>query len=166
MRRYAYVGPDEIAKRNHVTARYHIRSARDVVTFLKESRCEADVDGAYTATFVILDDGLWIADRRSEHVACARVGDVRSAGELRFTVSSANIEIVEVSNQSTGYCPEPESWPAVANAFAQLAILHPSQFTQSVVFRRCNGCQSRLIVKHEHFVCDVCCAPLAAEWNF
>jgi len=61
-------------------------------------------------TFVIDQSGtLLVADRQSEHVACAGRQPVLSAGEMTFLVSGKVVEMAEVSNQSTGYCPEPES---------------------------------------------------------
>ncbi|BDA71358.1 hypothetical protein CAL7716_055240 [Calothrix sp. PCC 7716] len=53
-----------------------------------------------------VDEQLWIADRHSEHVQCARGQRVLSAGEITFTLASSNVLVSEVSNQSTGYCPE------------------------------------------------------------
>src|SRR5262249_31051208 len=122
--------------------------------------------GLLAATFVIDDqEGLRIADRRSEHVACAGSGPVRAAGELFLRVEGGEVEVVEVSNQSTGYCPEPESWPAVAAALARAGVPHPGRFTTEVVFRRCGRCGQRNIVKDGWFVCGVCGAELPSQWN-
>ena len=74
--------------------------------------------------------------------------------------------MVEVSNQSTGYCPEPESWPAVAAALGRIGVRHPGQFTTEVVFRRCVKCGERNVVKGGWFVCGVCEAELPQQWNF
>ena len=73
--------------------------------------------------------------------------------------------MVEVSNQSTGYCPEPESWPAVARALAFLGTDAPPGYTTVFIFRRCTACGQINLVKEDWFYCAVCQAPLPAEWN-
>jgi hypothetical protein len=92
-RLYHYVGPREILSRAG-------RSGKRIHS--------GDLQNPAWFTFVVDEHGsLLIADRRSEHVACACGRPVLSAGEM-FVRGG---EVVEVSNQSTGYCPEPESWP-------------------------------------------------------
>ncbi len=119
-----------------------------------------------TVTFIVDTDGLlWIADRHSEHVACARGGDVLSAGEMTFGNEDGKVAVVEVTNQSTGYCPEPGSWPAVAVALDRAGIQHPNGFTQSFLFRRCDSCGQTNIVKEGDFTCAVCGTELNQEWN-
>jgi hypothetical protein len=71
-----------------------------------------------------------------------------------------------VTNQSTGYCPEPESWPAVATALDRIGVAHPGRFTQEIVFRRCTACGERNVVKDGWYVCGSCGADLPADWNF
>ncbi|MBF0289995.1 MAG: hypothetical protein HQM14_19435, partial [SAR324 cluster bacterium] len=63
---------------------------------------------------ISLNQELLLAPQRSEHVACAAGRDVLSAGQMAFDPETVSLE--EVTNQSTGYCPEPESWDAVAMA--------------------------------------------------
>jgi hypothetical protein len=75
-------------------------------------------------------------------------------------------EVVEITNQSTGYCPEPESWPAVAASLDRAGIAHPGRFTHEVIFRRCTSCGERSIVKDGWFACAVCGGELPALWNF
>ncbi len=124
-------------------------------------------DGLIAATFVIDAKGtLLLADRRSEHVACAGGGPVQSAGEMFFLVAGGHVEVVEVSNQSTGFCPEPESWPAVAVALDRAGIAHPGRFTTEVVFRRCESCGERNVVRSGWFACGACGADLPKGWNF
>jgi hypothetical protein len=68
-------------------------------------------------TFVVRGDGvLRLAPRRSEHVACGGGEPVPSAGEISFREDAGRGAVREVSNQSTGYCPDVDSWPAVAGA--------------------------------------------------
>lgn len=73
---------------------------------------------------------------------------------------------MEVSNQSTGFCPEPESWPHVAAALESVSLHHPGGFTTSIVFRLCPDCRERNIVKDGWFTCDLCGASLPVHWNF
>jgi hypothetical protein len=158
VRRYHYVGPEEIAKRfASAPPGTAIRAAADLAPL---ARGEA-------MTFVVDADGvLRVANRRSEHVACAGGGAVLSAGELVALQDRAGIRITEISNQSTGYCPEPESWPAVAKALDDAGIAHPAGFTYEAIFRRCPSCGQRNLVKDGWFVCEVCNGDLPPTWNF
>jgi hypothetical protein len=167
-RLYRYVGPDAVrARSGGGPSGAPIRSVRDLRAWTERARHAPGDGGLVAATFVIDAAGeLLLANRRSEHVACAGGGPVLSAGEMFFLVQSDLIEAVEVSNQSTGYCPEPESWPAVAAALERLGITHPGRFTLAVVFRRCERCGERNVVKDGWFVCAVCGAELPVEWNF
>ena len=118
-----------------------------------------------TATFVIDSTGkLRLADRRSEHMVCAGGLPVYAAGEMTF--DAVNLAVVEVTNQSTGYCPEPESWPTVATALDVMGIEHPGQYTTSLIFRRCQKCKATNIVKDNWFKCAVCGAGLPDAWNY
>ena len=105
-----------------------------------------------------------IADRRSEHVACAGGGPVRSAGEMTFAVDSA-IEVTAASNQSTGFCPEPESWPAVAATLRAVGFAAPAAFDPACHFRRCPSCDGVTLVKNGVFECGLCGVPLPTEYN-
>lgn len=166
-RLYHYVGPPEIAEK----ARGHpagtpIDSPSDVIRWARElgqmSRGEL-----LPATFIIDDRGrLLIADRHSEHVACAGGEAVQAAGEVFFAIDGADISVAEISNLSTGYCPEPECWSAVAAALDGAGLPHPVAFTTACQFRRCPDCGQRNLVKDGHFACAVCGAELPARWNF
>lgn len=117
-------------------------------------------------TFVVgLDGILRLAPRRSEHVVCAGGEAVLGAGEMSFRDESGRWTADEVSNQSTGYCPDTRSWPAVAAALDRAGLTRPSGFTHEVVFRRCPSCAGLNIVREEYFVCVFCDASLPAEWN-
>jgi hypothetical protein len=123
--------------------------------------------GVVAVTFVVDEQGrLLVADRRSEHVACSAGHPVQSAGEMFLAREGSGWRVVEVSNQSTGFCPEPESWPAVAAALDGAGIPHPGGFTLAVVFRRCVACGQRNVVKGGRFTCDVCGAERPPGWNF
>ena len=168
---YPYVGPAHLAK--HAASdspRFRMASGAEVAEWMEKQR-ETASEGTLTVTFVVLADGLWVADRHSEHVACARGAAVYSAGEMTFALDRRgrgrpSVEVVHVTNQSTGYCPEPESWPAVAAALDAAGIAHPGGFTAEMVFRRCPKCGSTNIVKDDWFECPVCGAELPRTWNF
>jgi hypothetical protein len=143
-----------------------IRSVADVECWIQETHQQPDPWGLIVATFVIMEDGiLRLADRHSEHVACAGGRAVRSAGEMGFAFGSNGWEVHEVSNQSTGYCPEPTSWPAVAEALETIHLPHPARFTQAYLFRRCPACHQLNLIKDEVFACAVCDNELPTEWN-
>lgn len=167
-RLYHYVGPAGIAAR--VAGRpggTQIGSAADLVSWCVAAGQKPDRGGLIAVTFVIDADGqLLVADRHSEHVACAGGGPVLSAGEMFLSVASERVEVIEVSNQSTGFCPEPESWSVVAAALDRASLPHPVRFTTEITFRRCQVCGERNVVKDGWFVCGVCGADLPAGWNF
>jgi hypothetical protein len=86
-------------------------------------------------TYVVDVDGvLRLAPRRSEHVACAGGGKVLAAGEVALVWCPAGWTVSEVSNQSTGYCPDPSSWSAVAAALDRAGLDRPGGFTSKFVF--------------------------------
>jgi hypothetical protein len=127
-------------------------------------RTRAEVDEP--ATFVIgLDGTLRLAPRRSEHVALAEGHDVLAAGEMTFAPAGSGWYVSAVTNQSTGYCPDPDSWPAVARALDRLGVPHPGHFTNEFIFRRCPTCGERNIVRDADFICAVCDGALPARWN-
>ena len=165
---YPYVGPAHLANRASAeTLRLRVDSQVTLAAWVIE-QSETDADGRLTVTFVVLPDGLWVADRHSEHVACARGGPVYSAGEMTCAVDRRrrSVEVVYVTNQSTGFCPEPESWPAVGAALDAAGIAHPGGFSAEMVFRRCPKCAATNIVKDGWFECAVCGAELPREWNY
>jgi hypothetical protein len=167
-RHHPYVGPAALQARvAGGPAATPIRSAADLLAWVRETGQRPGPDGLLAATFVIDASGdLRVADRRSEHVACAGGGPVLSAGELFLLVRDGRAAVAEASNQSTGYCPEPESWAVVAAALDRLGLPHPGRFTTALVFCRCEGCGERNVGKDGWFVCGVCGADLPEGWNF
>ncbi|AKH84084.1 hypothetical protein AA958_19985 [Streptomyces sp. CNQ-509] len=163
-RGYRYVGPVELkaAVRPGGGGR-RIGSAADFDGWIME---QSAVELAEPFTFVVGRDGvLRLAPRRSEHVACAGGDMVLSAGEISFVREADRWAVSEVSNQSTGYCPDVDSWAEVARALDAAGLRRPSGFTHEVVFRRCPGCQERTIVREDDFVCVFCGTDLPAEGN-
>ncbi|MGW3156484.1 hypothetical protein [Streptomyces sp. NPDC001089] len=163
-RSYRYVGPVElkVAVRPGNGGR-RIGSAVDFDGWIVE---QSAVELAEPFTFVVGMDGvLRLAPRRSEHVACADGDMVLSAGEISFTREAGRWTVSEVSNQSTGYCPDVAFWAEVARALDAVELRRPSAFTHEVVFRRCLDCQEHNIVREDDFVCVFCDSDLPAAWN-
>lgn len=163
MRLYDYVGPEAIRARERGEVGVRVGSRDDLAAWLAVHP-EAVVEGA---TFVVdVDGALRLAPRRSEHLDCAGGGPVRAAGEVRFAKVAGRPVVAEISNQSTGYCPDPDCWPAVAAALGAAGIPGPRGFTDAFVFRRCAACRQINLVKDEWFVCAGCDAELPRAWNF
>ncbi len=164
---YQYVGPKKIVERAPaIPAGVRIESPADVLRWIKQTHQELNATRSVITTFVIDEVGwLLIADRRSEHVACAGGQPVQSAGEMTFTMNGNQVSVTWVSNQSTGYCPEPDSWPAVSTALSRAGIAAPAGFSQEILFRRCPGCGAINIVKDGVFECGLCATPLPENWN-
>ena len=180
-RSYQYVGPQELwhALEDSPSGTV-IKSSTDVISWIKNYKQEVSPDGLYWVTYTMLVSGeLCIADRHSEHVACASGGPVLAAGELAFDIALKSsqakrniksdgdkVKIIEASNQSTGFCPEPDCWKAVKHALKGTGIIYPNELTYIVCFRLCNHCNQRNIVKDNYFVCSCCGEELPKEWNF
>jgi len=160
---YPYVGPEAVRRRALSSPRgAPVTSLQDVATWLHRHP-EARSEGA---TYVVDVAGrLLLAPRRSEHVACAGGADVLAAGELRFAHRGAGFFVAELSNLSTGYCPDVSCWDAVAWASRGLGVSLPEGFTASMCFRRCVACAEVNLVKEGWFVCVFCEADLPATWN-
>ncbi|WP_314251421.1 hypothetical protein [Streptomyces sp. DSM 40907] len=162
---YRYVGPAGL--RALVRPEGEGRSIRSAAEFEDWASGPAAAELSEPVTFVVDRAGvLRLAPRRSEHVVCAGGGTVLSAGEITFGRESGRWMVRAVSNQSTGYCPDTSSWPAVADALDAAGLgLRPVGFTHEVVFRRCPDCAQLNIVRDEHFVCVFCDASLPPAWN-
>ncbi|MGW6842745.1 hypothetical protein [Streptomyces sp. NPDC054958] len=161
---YRYVGPVEL--RALVRPEGEGRRIRSAEEFEDWASGPAAAELSEPVTFVVDRAGvLRLAPRRSEHLVCAGGGTVLSAGEMAFGREAGRWVVREVSNQSTGYCPDTCSWPAVADALDAAGIGHPGGFTHEVVFRRCPTCEQLNIVRDEDFVCVFCDGPLPRRWN-
>ncbi|MFE0513510.1 hypothetical protein, partial [Streptomyces sp. NPDC058964] len=163
-RLYGYVGPDHLLDLVRPDAAGEgIRCAGDLARWVS---ARGALETAEPFTFVVDAEGvLRLAPRRSEHVVCAAGGAVLAAGEISFRVDSGRWLVDEVGNQSTGYCPDVDSWPAVADALDRAGLVRPAGFTHEVVFRRCVSCQEVNVVREGHFVCVFCDEELPPDWN-
>jgi hypothetical protein len=159
-RLYEYVGPKAIrALAADGPGGALIRSCADLLPWVEGKRA--------ALTFIVDARGeLRVADRHSEHVACAGGAPVRAAGELFVEHDGAALRVVEVSNQSTGYCPESACWADVARALDAIGLAPPGGFTLVCEFRRCPSCGERNLVKDGWLVCGTCGGELPVEWNF
>lgn len=167
MRMYKYVGSDEVrASAVGFPIGTRIQSIDNLKAWINKTSQQPDAWGLIPATFVVdAECYLRIADRHSEHIACAGGASIMAAGEIFFSYDNQKPEVIEVSNQSTGYCPEPESWEFVASALDKIQLCHPGRFTTEFVFRRCPICGQLNIVKDDLFLCAVCNSDLPATWN-
>jgi len=161
VRRYRYVGPlDVLAAVRPGSEGQAIGSLSDLGAWLGAH--EPDEPFTYV---VDLAGVLRLAPRRSEHVACAAGAPVLGAGEITFAREAGRWTVGEVSNQSTGYCPDLTSWAAVRHALDRAGVAHPGGFTLPIEFRRCPECHERNLVKDHDFVCALCGADLPERWN-
>jgi len=167
LRTYRYVGPKSIAGRSSMLPLGAvINSAHDVIRWIRQNGSQRGTLARLTATFVVDEQGrLRLADRHSEHVACAGGKPIQAAGEMTFLLHPAQLFVEEVTNQSTGYCPEPDSWQAVAQALSGAGISGPAGYTTEFQFRRCPGCAAINVVKDQVFECTICGAGLPEAWN-
>ncbi|GAA4612370.1 hypothetical protein GCM10023195_52940 [Actinoallomurus liliacearum] len=164
VRHYRYVGPvDLLSTVKPGEEGYGIGSPGDLIAWLT-GRDAAELDEPFT--FVVdLTGTLRLAPRRSEHVACAGGAPVLGAGELSFHHRQGRWIVHEISNQSTGYCPDVTTWPVVRDALDRAGLEHPDAFTHPVVFRRCPACAERNVVRDDDYHCAFCDTELPTTWN-
>ena len=163
---YRYIGPPRILEQaRHQAPGLGVQSAADLIAWLQAAGAVPGRE--VTTTFVVDEAGhLRLADRHAEHVACAGGQPVRSAGEMTLVMVGQAVRVIGVTNLSTGYCPEPASWPEVARALDALGVAHATSFTTSFDFRRCPACGQINLIKDGVLQCDACDAELPAAWNF
>ncbi|MEZ4249923.1 MAG: hypothetical protein R3B99_16955 [Polyangiales bacterium] len=157
-RLYRYVEPPDLALAARRRSGMGIASRADAVAAFRELGgrreplvCTYVVDGL---------GGLRVADRSSEHVDCASGGPVLCAGELTLGPEG---EVLEASNLSTGFCPEPTVWPAFAAAIEELDAAMPT-WSHAFDFRRCD-CGARVVLKDDPS-CPECDRTLPERWTF
>jgi len=163
-RPYEYVGPtDLLGPALRSAPGFAVGSTEDLDLWARRwSRAEL----RESFTFVMDTAGvLRLAPRRSEHVACAGGASVLAAGEVSFVRGPGGWQVVQISNLSTGYCPDPDCWPVVAAALDRAGIEHPGAFTDALVFRGCPRCRQHNVVKDDDFTCAACGSELPRLWN-
>ncbi|KAB8140054.1 hypothetical protein F8S13_25610 [Chloroflexia bacterium SDU3-3] len=161
---YPYIGPHDLLRLlAQPSDRMRVLGLDDLARWLGIGQRWAR-PRAVTSTYIVDTAGhLWLADRHSEHVACAGGRDVLAAGEVTFAIEGQQIGVAEITNQSTGYCPALECWPVVAAALDGIGVARPPGFTASFIFRRCGACGAVNIVKDGIFECAVCEAALRRD---
>jgi hypothetical protein len=160
-RRYRYVGPAEVRARVVGEPAGAVIDSAAALAAWAAANLDDRGEGA---TFVVDGEGrLRLAARRSEHVACAGGGEVLTAGELRLSADGR--AVVAATNQSTGYCPEPSSFGALARALDAIGVARPRGWTAAFDFRRCERCGTLNVVKEGWLACAACDADLPATWN-
>lgn len=162
---YDYVGSKEV---KDFVANYpistRIESQQDIKEWINNSDRKTDYSEFVICTFIIDTKGyIRIADRHSEHIACSSGNPVLSAGEMFFVFNKNQYEVIEISNQSTGFCPEPKSW--FWEALDRLSMKHLNKFTANFVFRRCTKCSLLNVIKDNLFVCAECNTKLPRIWK-
>lgn len=161
--RYRYVGPAEIAQAVRGQAAGRVV---DGIAALEAALEVLDAEDGAPMTYVVdLQGRLRLADRSSEHVACAGGADMLAAGEIAFEEAGDGWRASYSSNQSTGFCPEPSCWEALADALDTIGVAHEGRFTNEMIFRRCDECGERNLVKDHDYHCYVCGAELSEHWN-
>ncbi|AFM06300.1 hypothetical protein Fleli_3998 [Bernardetia litoralis DSM 6794] len=165
---YSYVGSQEIFDSVDINfVGYKISKSKDILNWIEKTAQEL-INNSIIATFIINENHqLVINDRHSEHVQCAGGKNVISAGEISFLIEKKDkISINEISNQSTGYCPKPESWKYVEKVLSKIEIEYPNYFTLAFDFRLCTNCQTINLIKEQVFECQMCETELDLKWNF
>ena len=167
-RLYQYVGSSAfIPAPDQFPPRLRLDDLDELKSWMVENRDQIDLEECIPATYIVDDVGhFWIADRGSEHVACARVGKVQAAGEVFFSGLEEVPYIDRITNQSTGYCPEASCWSAVLEAFEAINIPFPENFDPAFEFRNCESCGTLNLIKEDYFVCMCCGAELSENIMF
>ncbi len=162
-RLYTYVGPRELLE---LASSDVARCEPGDVIELRAWLAAQGLAPPVTLTFVVTGGGaLRVAPRQAEHVACARGEAVRAAGELELAISGKLLEVLGVTNQSTGYCPEPSCFEEVRDALAKVGLTPPPTFAHAFDFRRCPACRTIAVVKDADFECAACGSSLPRDWN-
>lgn len=162
---YEYVGPKEILDDvADAPIGELILCQQDILKWYSANLSQMNDEKEIVATYTVgLDGKLRVASRNSEHVACSGRQPVLTAGELTI-LHDGTVE--NIKNQSTGFCPSENSWPAIAQALDYASIERPTGFSNTIIFRKCLNCKENNLVKDNWFVCVFCDADLPLEWNF
>jgi hypothetical protein len=167
---YSYVGEHEYSAGGEgdtaEETRQRIASADEISAWVGKHGEEAEFDRSVPACYIVdTDYEFWIASRFSEHVTLAKARPVLAAGEVFFGEDGGVATVERITNQSTGYCPEPSSFKIAEFVLAKLKIPHPEEFDPAFQFRWCKPCGNIEIVKDGDFTCLMCGEELPEEWN-
>lgn len=162
---YSYIGPKEIKDSiSSGAAGCAISAVEDLVSWITSRPLD---ERSQPFTYTVGEDEVFrIAPRRSEHVACAGGREVLAAGEISFELTSNPVTVSDVSNHSTGFCPDLVSWQPLEDCLRRIGVRCPPHFTESQIFRKCPICRERNLVKEAHFYCVFCGGSLPRHWNF
>lgn len=162
---YNYIGPVKLLESlSNPSPRFLISNRADLLSWASNHLREELADGTVPATYIIdPKEMLWIADRRSEHVICARGGSILMAGEIFIGVAKGRVWVERISNQSTGYCPAPD-YQVLQIVLDRLGINHPGQFEPACEFRQCSNCGQINLIKEDDYTCAVCGNELSSKW--
>lgn len=161
-RLYPYVGDARLLTLPP-TERTPVAGPQDLSRWRQSHVSDLDREGYVAATYILDEDShLWLAHRRTEHVACARGGPVLAAGEIFLGDVP---EIGRITNQSTGYCPSVDCWETLSGYLIALGITCPEGFDPAFEFRKCSQCQQIQLVRDAYFFCQHCDAVLDLSWN-
>jgi len=165
-RQYAYVGPTSILQKVDLSQTgSKVLLGQAVLQWIEKTK-QRLLNHQLTTTFIVnLQEELVISDRHSEHVMCAGGYRVLSAGEITFEIANKQTSVIAITNQSTGYCPEPSSWSVVARALQKANLEGPDYFTDAYEFRYCYQCQHINLIKEQVFECAICESMLDINWN-
>lgn len=163
IRRYTYVGPADL---RNIPPPVNVIDGDSPTTLDQWLTGQPSTDRAQPFTYIVTVDGvLRIAPRQCEHVACAGGAPVLAAGEILFEPDGNGWAVEKVSNQSTGYCPDLDSWHSVATALDRLGLCHPGGYTNPIIFRVCPTCWAINVVRDDDFACVMCGEDLPRVWN-
>ncbi len=168
---YHYCGPKDIREATRTAPQgFRIDSPTAIEQWIRESEQRPE-GGLVIATYVVDGNRAFrVADRHSEHVACAGGGPVLAAGEASFQRQKKEHIIVGLSNLSRGFCPEPDCVLAVVTALDRAHVSHPARLTEAYLFRRCQevDCESGgevQVVPLDGRWCKACGSPLPEQRN-
>jgi len=160
---YYYVGPDNIRERaDGSQCGKPVTSLDNFIAVINDFGEEFEEEMGWMTYIIDLEGQLILSPRRMEHIVCSGGNPVLGAGEIKFDRQG---KVVELTNNSTGFCPDIKSWKEVADALDEAGLSHPDNFTSKMIFRLCPDCGERNIVKDSRFYCEICGAELPPEWN-
>lgn len=168
MKLYDYVGPASVrASACFDTPRHQVSDGAALNAWAQSHQLINGREHCVTFTYVVLPPArLFVADRHSEHVACARGDKVLTAGEITFERTGSRWVVFETSNLSTGYCPESSSWHILNEALQAAGFAPVDGFTNPFEFRYCSQCQQTCVIKDDVYECPSCLTVLPENWNY